>query len=239
MNSAKNRLFRVCSLAFLVSLAGCVFPGGGYDDYAPAPYDNYVVQAAEQDFVFFNNDTYIMTPGPNGERQPILYGHGDLRQQGWARHNELHQVMQRHGGQLPPQRYNGQPNNQQPRYGNDSQNRQFQQNNQQPRHENDSQNHQFQQNNQQQRHENDSQNHQSQPDNQQHYGSDPRGAQSHGMPPNGQQSNGNGQRPNGQQANGQQSNGQRPNSQQSNGQQNRNHGQQSNKSRNQNRSGKK
>jgi hypothetical protein len=128
MNNAKNGLLMVCSLALMTSLGGCAVmddvgnlltdvnqllnpdgsdanyaDDGGDPDYAPAPTDNYVAQVNQQDIVIINNDTYIMgPPGPNGVRQRVFYGHGDMRRQAWERHNHLHEVMNRHGGHLPP-----------------------------------------------------------------------------------------------------------------------------------------
>jgi len=75
-------------------------------EYAPRPYDGDIVLVAnpEQDIVFIAGDTFLWLLDANGHRYRKFYSHGDHRDELRARHQELHGMMNRNGGHLPPPR---------------------------------------------------------------------------------------------------------------------------------------
>ena len=77
--------------------------GANPDDqgYAPAPNDQAVADATQSDIVVQNGNTYVMATDAAGHRRAVFYGHGDVRAQVIARHEQLRQVMADNGNKLP------------------------------------------------------------------------------------------------------------------------------------------
>jgi hypothetical protein len=71
-------------------------------EYVATPFDPFIVNVAPADVVFFNGDTYIWAVDDHGHRYRRFYAHGDHRAEVFHRRDELHHVMERNGGRLPP-----------------------------------------------------------------------------------------------------------------------------------------
>jgi hypothetical protein len=69
--------------------------------YQPMPNDVYISTVVDHDVVIVGGDTYIWVVGPDGARHRRFYAHGDHRADVFHRREELHGVMNNHGGHLP------------------------------------------------------------------------------------------------------------------------------------------
>lgn len=73
--------------------------------YAPVPTDLYVANVVDTtDVIFVSGNTYVWVVGPDGHRVRHFYAHGDHRDEVFHRRDDLHRVMEQHGGHLPDHR---------------------------------------------------------------------------------------------------------------------------------------
>ncbi|RFU44457.1 hypothetical protein [Paraburkholderia sp. DHOC27] len=70
------------------------------EGYQPVPTDVYVATVVDSDVVMYHGDTYIWVV-KDGVRHRQFYAHGDHREDVFHRRDELHHVMEAHGGRLP------------------------------------------------------------------------------------------------------------------------------------------
>ena len=93
-----------------VQAVAVVQPNGLVEEtYVVMPQDTYLVNATEADLVFVSGNTYIWTVDERGHRYRRFYAHGNHRDELLHRREELHHVMERHGGHLPEHDRNGKP----------------------------------------------------------------------------------------------------------------------------------